>query len=283
MVSLRYFFVSLLILLSSCSTPPLAPVVEKSILTNRQEVEPMGGELIRIIQPGDTLYSIAFALGLDVNELAAWNGLSDKSRIFAGQRLRLTKPIGFRTQAIAAQTKKFDQDKRVSTASKANQPTLSKQAILSQKPSEASTAKLATKPITKQALVKKRISNANVSWSWPITGHVISGFNPSSGKQGVDIRGEQGQSVYSAALGDVVYVGNGLKGYGNLVIIKHSTHYLSAYAHNQQVFVAEGDQVAARQKIAAVGKNGSNGYLLHFQIRQDGKPVNPMNYLPKKS
>lgn len=287
MVNFRYYLVGIVMLLGSCSTPPLAPVVEKSVLTNRQEVEPIGGELIRIIQPGDTLYSIAFVLGLDVNELAAWNGLSDKSRILAGQRLRLTKPIGFDKQVSlkAIQQNKTGQlnkntrpNETTLSATSSSVPSLSKSS--SQVPAPTISRNTAA---VSQSNIKKQVNVNQVSWSWPTTGRVITGFNLSAGKQGVDIRGNEGQAVYSAASGEVVYVGNGLKGYGNLIIIKHNAHYLSAYAHNAQLFVVEGKQVLAREKIATVGANGSRGHLLHFQIRLDGKPVNPIKYLPKNS
>jgi lipoprotein NlpD len=108
---------------------------------------------------------------------------------------------------------------------------------------------------------------------------VIRRFSPSSTQQGIDILGTQGQAVTASAPGEVVYVGNSLKGYGNLVIIKHNDNFLSAYAHNQKIIVSEGQKISARQVIGSVGVNNRRESALHFQIRRKGKPVNPLSYL----
>jgi lipoprotein NlpD len=107
-------------------------------------------------------------------------------------------------------------------------------------------------------------------------------FNPSRGKKGLDIEGKVGQSILAAANGKVVYSGDGLIGYGNLVIIKHDDTYLSAYGHNRRLLVQEGNEVKQGQKIAEMGDSGKQGVILHFEIRRDGKPVDPLRYLPKK-
>jgi lipoprotein NlpD len=110
---------------------------------------------------------------------------------------------------------------------------------------------------------------------------VVDGFNPSAGlNKGIDIQGKLGEPVVAAADGEVVYSGTGLRGYGKLLIVKHNEQYLSAYAHNRVLLVAEGDRVKAGQKIAEVGFSGTNTAKLHFEIRLDGKPVNPLQYLP---
>ncbi len=123
----------------------------------------------------------------------------------------------------------------------------------------------------------------DVMWRWPTAGRVAAKFDPDSGKKGIDITGLSGQSIFSAAAGDVVYSGSGLLGYGNLVIIKHDDAYLSAYGHNSQLLVKEGDKVAAGQEIAKMGVSPKDGALLHFEIRREGKPVDPTKYLPKKN
>lgn len=108
-------------------------------------------------------------------------------------------------------------------------------------------------------------------------------FDADSGKKGIDITGRSGQPIFSAAAGDVVYSGNGLLGYGNLVIIKHDDIYLSAYGHNSQLLVKEGDKVTSGQEIAKMGVSPKEGATLHFEIRKEGKPVDPQRYLPKKN
>jgi lipoprotein NlpD len=120
---------------------------------------------------------------------------------------------------------------------------------------------------------------AGVNWSWPFDGKVIRRFTPSSTQQGIDILGKIGQAVMASAPGEVVYVGNSLKGYGNLVIIKHNDNFLSAYAHNQKIVVSEGQKVSHKHIIGSVGSNNRREKALHFQIRRKGKPVNPLSYL----
>ena len=117
-------------------------------------------------------------------------------------------------------------------------------------------------------------------WGWPTKGKVIAGFNENGGPKGVQIAGNLGQAIVASAPGRVVYTGNGLRGYGNLVIIKHNDTYLSAYAHNRVVLVKQGDVVTRGQKIAEMGKSDANRVMLHFEIRRMGKPVDPMKFLP---
>lgn len=119
-----------------------------------------------------------------------------------------------------------------------------------------------------------------VDWGWPTKGKIIAGFNENGGPKGVHIAGNLGQAIVASAPGRVVYTGNGLRGYGNLVIIKHNDTYLSAYAHNRSVLVKQGDTVARGQKIAEMGDSDANRVMLHFEIRRMGKPVDPMKFLP---
>jgi lipoprotein NlpD len=115
---------------------------------------------------------------------------------------------------------------------------------------------------------------------WPTKGKLAQQFRPQAGKQGIDIAGTAGQPVYAALDGEVVYAGNGLKGYGNLIIVKHHSELLSAYAHNQEFYVQEGQKVTQKQRIASMGMDNNRRAVLHFQIRKDGTPVNPVKYLP---
>jgi lipoprotein NlpD len=124
---------------------------------------------------------------------------------------------------------------------------------------------------------------ASIEWRWPHVGTVIAAYS-TSGKvnKGIDIAGNPGDSVRAAASGNVVYAGDGLLGYGNLVIVNHNEHYLSAYAHNRKVLVREGEDVTAGQKIAELGSSGTDRPKLHFEIRKNGNPVNPVPYLPPR-
>jgi lipoprotein NlpD len=118
-------------------------------------------------------------------------------------------------------------------------------------------------------------------WDWPATGVIFRGFGPSLGRKGIDIVGQPGQNISASAGGKVVYAGNGLRGYGNLIIVKHNDEFLSAYAHNRKIFVREGEWVKRGQKIAEMGNSGAERVMLHFEIRRTGKPVDPREYLPR--
>ncbi|MEM7359558.1 MAG: peptidoglycan DD-metalloendopeptidase family protein [Pseudomonadota bacterium] len=260
----------LALLVSACSPPPRVAVVERQTVDQRIETEKIGGSHIRIVEPGDTLHGIAFANGLNVNELAAWNQLGDTSRLQIGQRVRLTRPINF-----------VDNAEQKPIGAKAEPTKISKTRIATSKPVAR---KQATPPktSTKSQATPPAAEKAKLRWQWPANGKVISSFARNVGRQGIDIQGKAGEAVLAAGAGEVVYVGNGLKGYGNLVIIKHDEEFLSAYAHNQETFVQEGQRVAARVRIASIGRNKQQREALHFQIRKNGQPVNPLSYLPAR-
>jgi lipoprotein NlpD len=151
------------------------------------------------------------------------------------------------------------------------------------KPTKATSRTTTKKSTSKSTNSKASTSNQSLKWRWPTNGNVISTYSKSAaGRKGIDISGKSGQQVISAASGKVVYSGNGLPRYGNLLIIKHNDVYLSAYAHNKSLLVKEGQWVKSGQKIATLGKSGTQRYQLHFEIRRNGKPVDPMRFLPKK-
>jgi lipoprotein NlpD len=139
-----------------------------------------------------------------------------------------------------------------------------------------------------ESRVNKKMQSAIIStrqsdWTWPVKGNVLSKFSPNSPKyKGIDIAGQEGSPVLAASDGEVVYSGNSLKGYGNLLIIKHKKNFLTAYAHNKKLVVKEGDRVVAGQKIAEMGRTGTDRVKLHFEVRQDGKPIDPQKVLPLK-
>ena len=227
-----------------------------------------------VVQRGDTLYSIAFRFGWDWKALAAHNGLRDPYVIRVGQTIRFdNRPVGS-SQPVAS-TPSTSTSPVVSqpvgrppvavTAPPATQPT---------RPSVANTP--ATTPVTP-------VSRSASGWSWPSQGAVISRFSSNGSlNKGIDIAGELGQPVLAASDGSVVYAGSGLRGYGELIIIKHSDTYVSAYGHNRRLLVREGQQVKAGQSIAEMGSTGADRVKLHFEIRRQGKPVDPLQYLPRR-
>jgi lipoprotein NlpD len=174
------------------------------------------------VQPGDNLFRIALEHGLDHHQLALWNGLSDPSRIKAGDRLRL-------------------------------------------------------KPANEMA---EPAGEAPLVWAWPARGEIITRFSSAAGSRGLGIAGQPGDPVFAAANGRVVYVGAGLRGYGKLIIIKHSKELLTAYGHNERILVTEGQSVQSGQEIAVMGDSDADRIKLHFEIREFGKPVDPLTYLP---
>ena len=304
----RMAIILMAFLLSACSPPKRAVVEERDVLTKRQQAEFIGGQLVRIVQSGDTLFSIAFASQLSVKELAAWNDISDRSRLRVGQRLRLTKPIGFVARAEPIEEIRREDSLPADTFSKETPNVVSTNSRSDRADSKAIEDKTAKDKAAKDALIKgisvkktpvansaitkaspkpSSVSDASskskkLTWAWPANVKVVRRFSPSSTQQGIDIKVQgEAQLVVAAADGEVVYVGNSLKGYGNLVILKHSEQFLSAYAHNDKIYVSEGQKLQQRQNIGSVGINNQRERALHFQVRRNGKPVDPLKYLPK--
>jgi len=214
------------------------------------------------VSEGDTLYSIAWRYGRDYKELASANGISPPYTIKLGQRIRL------------------DLRGTVSSTLKKSPPASHKKKT-QVKPSSKSKPVATTKKRTRSSTKSKTVKGVN--WHWPHLGQIIARYSSAGNdNKGIDIAGNLGDSVFSAANGEVVYAGSGLLGYGKLIIINHNQHYLSAYAHNDQILVKEGQKIKQGQKIAEMGNTGTNRTKLHFEIRRDGKPVNPLNYLPKR-
>jgi lipoprotein NlpD len=186
---------------------------------------------------GDTLYSIAWRYGLDYRTLASWNNIKPPFTIQKNQWIVLRQKSSFNRASVVNPTKQMAAVKKIDN--------------------------------------EDREPDYSVAgWKWPARGKIINGFSATN--KGVNIAGREGESIYAMAGGKVVYSGNGLRGYGNLVIIKHNNLYLSAYAHCRWVLVKDGDWVKKGQKIAEMGNTGSDKTMLHFEIRRAGKPVNPL-------
>ena len=234
-----------------------------------------------MVQTGDTLYSIAFRAGLDYRELAQLNNISAPYRIFVGQTLRIDnkKYTNVRAQQQVSSVKTLK-----STKDRVKKP--------SQSQSKLTTANKAVARNNQTGYVQKQtvkenatstensVSSAKVRWAWPVRGPLLAGFsNAEHGNKGLDIGGKAGTPVKAAAAGEVVYAGNALRGYGNLVIIRHNDDFLSAYAHNRKLLVKERDTVVSGQTIAEMGNTDAPSVRLHFEIRFRGKSVDPKRYL----
>lgn len=205
------------------------------------------------VAQGETLYSIAWRYNMDINELSRVNGLSEPFIIHPGQTLNLDL-----TQISSLSKEETQQSKTVKIRSK-SQP--------------------------RQAQDHTRVSrkNAQLRWQWPANGTLLAKFSgPQALNKGIDIAGKKGEPVLAAETGTVVYAGSGIRGYGKLLIVKHDKNYLSAYAHNDKLLAMEGTTVKAGQKIAEIGSTGTDRDKLHFELRLEGKPVDPLRYLPPK-
>ncbi len=265
-----------LLLLAACSSHPPAPVVERSERPPVAEV-PVDG-LYRV-RRGDTLYGIAFKYGLDHRDLASWNAIRSPYTIYPDQVVRLRAPARPATRSSSGVTTAGVRKPTTST------PTASRPSSPPARTRSPATEPVETtpKPAPKPAPVSNAPAASAAGWGWPVEGRVVSSFKAGDpSRNGLDIAGREGQDVHAAGSGEVVYSGNGLIGYGELVIVKHDDRMLSAYAHNRRRLVAEGERVNLGQKIAELGRNDRNESVLHFEIRRDGKPVDPTQYLPKR-
>jgi lipoprotein NlpD len=251
--------VSLSVIVGGCATSVEAPVVSHDsravhragvITPNRPTPsparQPRSG--YHTVQQGDTLYSIAWRYGLDYRDLAGWNNIPGSFTIYPGQVLRLEPPSQLRQAHRQAHK------------------------VVKQESNQAKAQSSRTDSAADQAPIK---------WQWPTSGRLLASDAPTS-KKGVDIAGKTGQPIKAAASGDVVYSGSGLLGYGKLIIIKHNATFLSAYAHNDEIYVKEGDKVVGGQKIATMGIGNSGQPVLHFEIREKGKSIDPLTRLPKR-
>jgi lipoprotein NlpD len=247
MLSMRFILILFVLMLTACGGGSQAVAPVGAYRAQSQQAPPS----VYKVRRGDTLYSVSWRFGMDFKQVASINGIRSPYTIYVGQKLRF-KPY----RRVASKTKK----------------------AVSAKPK-----KKAAKTTSRQSSSSKVSANQRLSWRWPIQGKVISTYSKSAtGRKGIDIAGKSGQKVAAAASGKVVYSGNGLPRYGNLIIIKHNDAYLSAYAHNKNLLVKEGQWVKTGQKIALLGRTGTQRDQLHFEIRRNGKPVDPMRFLPKR-
>ena len=213
------------------------------------------------VKPGDTMIRIGLENGQNWRDIVRWNGLENPNLIEVGQVLRVMPPVAENAMAV---TRPVSPGAATAAAAAALGPA---------KPASAA---LAAAPVPAPAAPVFPASNGDedVAWIWPVQGALIAGFDEAKNK-GLDLSGKAGDAVMASADGRVVYAGAGLRGYGNLVILKHNNTFLTAYAHNQKLFVKEDQTVRKGQKIAEMGNSDADRVKLHFEIRRQGKPVDP--------
>jgi lipoprotein NlpD len=295
---------------AAAAPPPPAPA---------QTPEPDWRPQTYTVKRGDTLHQIALDHGLDYRELAGWNTLENPNLIRVGQVLRLAPPgsdaalaaTGVTTAPLRGAPIVADPrpavpapvvaraGDNVKSSPKALKEPYSPQAVrdltlASTAPStiDAAPAAASATPPSPRAEAKPEPAPAperagqdepgddRLDWGWPVKGKIVGTFSENANLKGIDIAGKEGEPVLASAPGKVVYAGSGLRGYGKLIIIKHNKTYLSAYAHNREILVREGQQVGKGQKIAEMGNTDADQVKLHFEIRRLGKPMDPTRYLP---
>lgn len=281
--------------IAGCASTPPAPIVDRSLgspprsRASAEAATNVSPGSYRV-QRGDTLYSIAFRNGLDYQDLARRNRIAAPYTIYVGQVIELSEN-GRRSQAptraVAAAPKPTSPARTPPPVTSPapfdnvqSRPPVSAPAPTTRPsvpPGAAAVAPVAVVPTPTPAY------SGNLAWRWPADGARVNAFVAGDQtRQGVDIAGKAGDPVRAAADGQVVYSGNGLIGYGELIIVKHSTSLLSAYGHNRRRLVQEGDSVKAGQQIAEMGSTSASRDMLHFEIRRNGKPVDPMAFLPPR-
>lgn len=259
-----------LLALSGCASRSLnrapvedrnAPVVAATEVTPPKPMsglENAGRVGFYTVKPGDTLTRIALDSGQSPSDVVRWNHIENPNRIEVGQVLRVIPPP--------------DGDVVVKPVTKPSITTTAAAPVASAPATAETPASAAVRPLP---------ADGTITWMWPANGSVLAGFDEVKNK-GVDIGGAAGDPVLAAADGRVVYVGAGLRGYGNLIILKHDNVYLTAYAHNRTLLVKEDQSVLKGQKIAEMGNSDADRVKLHFEVRRQGKPVDPVKYLPAR-
>ncbi len=234
--------------ITGCSAT-YAPVESRDVLSSDKKSRSNTLPAYHRVKKGDTLYSIAWKYSLNYKHVASKNNIKSPYTIYIGQKIHLNNQV-------------IKNKKKSKKSNKSIQKTYKKK---------------------KKAQSSKNIiytGSKHLSWIWPVKGTIVQTFNLKKDKKGIDISAPKGHLVKASEAGKVVYSGQGLLGYGMLIIIKHNEQFLSAYGHNQALLVHEGQIIKKGQNIAQLGSSGTNRYKLHFEIRKDGIPINPIKYLP---
>ncbi len=280
----KWLAIVLVITITACAGQRPAPVVDRSARTGTTapSAKPADAPVSReakdgvyTVQRGDTLAGIALAFGVDRRDLARWNNVPEGSAVSVGQTLRVIAPSDVAT--VSPITRSGQAEVRPLPPAGASAP-----AVPTPLPPTASAPpSSATPTVPAPPPEAPRPPASSLPWLWPTSGKVIETFDDPRNK-GIDIAGTEGAPVHAAADGEVVYVGSAVRGYGNLVIVRHSEEFITAYAHNRKVLVAEKQAVKRGQTIAELGRSDADRPKLHFEIRHQGKPVDPLKYLPAR-
>jgi lipoprotein NlpD len=307
----RFIVVITALLLTACASLLPAPVIDRGGAGASSAATAAAAKDLYTVKKGDTLFSIALDHGLDHRELATWNNIENPNRIRIGQQLRVKPPVPVGSDSVVTQPigsneamveqRSLDSSTPVAAADsstpqfktepKAGKVAYSEEAlaqaqrapdVVAPKPESRPEAKAEPKPEAKPVPSGEPSAGADdMAWIWPANGKVVGQFSE-AGSKGLDIGGKAGDPVIAVGDGKVVYAGTGLRGYGKLIIVKHNATFLSAYAHNQNLLVKEGQSVTKGQKIAEMGSSDADQVKLHFEIRRQGKPVDPLKYLPPR-
>jgi lipoprotein NlpD len=279
---LVYITLTLLVGCAGRSAPAPVVLLDSQVESGSEEYTASTYE----VRPGDTLFAVAWFTGNDYQDIAKFNEISKPYTIFPGQKLRLTAPVSkpSPTKRSNVTTNRSTDPtsppiaKRVIDPPKSQAYVEREQDVKAQNNTDVKKSSGIVKKTT-----PKTFPDKVAKWIWPAEGKLVGTFSKAeSGNKGIDIAGERGSKVVAAASGKVVYSGNALRGYGRLVIIKHTDTFLSAYAYNETILVKEREWVYAGQKIATMGSSGTDSVKLHFEVRYRGKSLNPLRYLPKK-
>jgi len=279
-----------LTLLAGCTPGVRAPIVDLSTaptsarpapnpIASQADSQTAAKPLVNgayVVQRGDTLYGIARSAGVSTALLAEWNKLNNPAQLRVGQVLTLSDPA----QAASAQPEPVTQKPTQSSVS-SRPPVAVTPPVQTAPPAESQPAPPSTSPAPTPPAPTPPVANvAGILWAWPASGNVIQAFSATT--KGIDIAGAPGDPVRAAADGKVMYSGNGVRGLGNLLIINHQDGFITAYAHNRILMVKTGQTVKRGDKIAELGQTDTTSPRLHFELRRQGTPVNPLQYLPKR-
>lgn len=309
---LRIGALLVLAVLAGCESAGLAPIEQKSTSALRKPIAPpslqgarpapttaAAAPVTHRVAAGETLHAIAWRYGLDARDIGRWNQLDDFNRIFVGQELRLRAPPAPVTAPRRAEARTpiakvpapvpVPRSASPIDASGPLKPPEGRPVAVAPETSTPAASSAAESAGRESGEVAKPASDGRtagrnaggVAWQWPTSG-AAKPAKAASGAAGLDIKGSRGQAVAAAADGQVVYSGNGLRGYGQLIIVKHNETFLSAYAHNDKLLVSEGARVKAGQPIAQMGDTEADEVMLHFEIRKNGIAVDPAQYLPPR-
>ncbi|MCF8177361.1 MAG: peptidoglycan DD-metalloendopeptidase family protein [Sulfuritalea sp.] len=294
----RLILVLLLLMLGGCASNVSAPVVDRVVVSPSVKPEATAPRAdYHTVKKGETLYSISLDHGYDHKDVAAWNKLDNPNVLKIGQQLRVVPPEDGAPVAVVkpvkssapVEVKSAAVSAPVNTGSLKREPKGGKLAyseealnVARQRTQAGTPAEAKTEVKTDNSATEKPVTATDdVEWIWPANGKLIAPFSE-GGSKGLDIAGQAGDPVVAASGGVVSYAGAGLRGYGNLVVLRHNASFLSVYAHNSKILVKEKQTVTKGQKIAEMGSTDAESPRLHFEIRRQGKPADPQKYLPAR-